>query len=120
MPLILAVVNTPNESLEITRWVNAPEDEIRRIENQMLTLVRRLYPRLSRADRRENQRTMVAVGHSDEESEPDDLKERKGIIRYALYEGRCLDPKGLSYFIPERTIEEGNLTLKEARKILAT
>ena len=119
MPLIEVVLNTPHESLEITRWVKAPESEIRRIENQMQTLVTRLYLRLPKADHRDHQRTMIAVGRSEEEPEAGDLNERKGIIHYALYKGRCLEPRKLSYFLPERTIEEGDLTEEEVRKMLA-
>ena len=119
MPLIVAVVNSAHESLEITRWVDVSEDELKRLKDEMLALVTRLYPRLTRTDTK-NRQTMSAVGSADAMSNPDSLAKQEKAIHYALYEGRCLDPKGLSYFVPERTIEEGNLTLEEVRKILAS
>jgi len=86
----------------------------------MQALVTRLYLKLSRTGGNNHEQTMVAVGRSGTMSKPNALRGRGSMIHYALYEGRCLDPKKLSYFSPERTIEEGNLTLEEVRKILAT
>lgn len=113
--LVLAVVNSEHESLEIWQWVNVAEDQLMRVEKQMATIARRLYFKLSRETN--HQIGMVAVGHS-EESEPNDPKKRKNMIHYALYQGKCLDPERFSYFLPERTIEEDTLTLDEVRKLL--
>jgi len=117
MPLIVAVVNSRHESLEIMRWVKGSEDDIKRIENEMLALVARLYPKLSQAGYNNREEVMTAVGCSGTRSNswPDRSDD---MIHYALYEGRCLDPKALTYFLPEKTVKEGNLTLDEVRKIL--
>ena len=118
MPIITVVLNTQNESLEITRRVRAPEYEIKRIEKQMETLAIRLYQKLSKRRDRGHQRVMIGLARSNEELNAADLIEHKDIIHYTLYEGRCLEPQKLSYFLKEKTIDEGDLSLKEIRKIL--
>lgn len=59
---------------------------------------------------------MLAAGTADGMKLRDFVTKHPNMIHYALYEGRCLDPKRLSYFYSERTIDEGNLTEEEIRK----
>jgi len=37
----------------------------------------------------------------------------------ALGEGHCLDPEKLSYFVPDETIKEGEMSLKEVKRFLS-
>jgi len=108
------------ESLEITRWVDTNETDIEHVEKEMRALIGRLYPKLSREDRKKRKKAMTAVGESNEvlEVPPDEVKKLTNKIHYALYRGHCLDPKNLSYFLPEDTIEEGELSLEEAKGFL--
>ena len=116
---LVAVRNTLHESLEITRWVDVNESDMKQIEKEMMSLVDRLYLKLSKS--RKSEKLMIAVGISSEvlEAPRDEIKKLTNKIHYALYGGHCLDPKKLSYFVPEKTIEEGELTLKEVKKILS-
>jgi len=118
---VVAVRNTSQESLEITRWVDTNETDTERVKKEMRALIDRLYPKLSRDDRKKRKEAMTAVGESNEvlEVPPGVVKKLTNKIHYALYGGHCLDPKKLSYFLPEDTIEEGELSLEEAKGILS-
>lgn len=121
MPLIqlVALRNTPHESLEITRWINV--SDVKWVEKEMIALINRLYPKLSRTDKKEQKKAMTGVGVSNEvlEVPPDKIRNLTNKIHYALYEGHCLDPEKLSYFLPEKIIEEGELTLEQVKRILS-
>jgi hypothetical protein len=86
----------------------------------MPAIVDRLYPVLSKMGGRAKEKAMTSVGISDRVSNtpPDKSTKTKEGVHYALYQGHCLDPENLSYFIPEKTVEEGFLTLEEVREIL--
>jgi len=119
----VAVRNTLDESLEITRWVDissASRRDIERIENELIALLDRLYPKITRKGKGKKEKAMAMVGISSEvlDVSANDAK-KLNKIHYALYEGHCLDPERLSYFLPENTIEEGDLTLEEVKKILS-
>jgi hypothetical protein len=116
MPLILAVVNSERDSLEVWRWVDDPEERILESEKSLEAIATRLYLKLV-SDVTNHQPGLVAAGHS-EEPRPRRLKGNDK-IHYALYEGKCLDPERFSYFLPDRTIKEGTLTEAEIRKMLA-
>ncbi|MGA2460450.1 MAG: hypothetical protein ABSF82_03410 [Candidatus Bathyarchaeia archaeon] len=119
MPVIVAFKNTPNESLELTRWVDTGDPEAKQKMHEMMALVDRLYLKLARTQAT-GKDAMVAAGTTEVTRAQDYAIKHRNTIHYALYEGRCLDPKRLSYFLPDRTIEEGNLTEKEVRRILAS
>lgn len=118
MTVIVAFKNTSHESLELTRWVDTGDPDAKQKIQEMMALVERLYPKFTR---KQNSGTsaMVAAGKVDGKKPRDVVTQHRNMIHYALYEGRCLDPERLSYFLPERTIEEGNLTEEEIRRILA-
>lgn len=119
MPVLVAFKNTPNESLELTRWVDSRDPDAKQKTHEMMVLVERLYPKLTRTGNTGNN-SMVPAGRTEGMKARDYVTKHRNMIHYALYEGRCLDPKRLSYFLPERTIEEGNLTEEEVRKILTS
>lgn len=118
MPVIVAFKNTPNESLELTRWVDDGDPNMKQKIQEMMVLVERLYLKFTRSENT-SENAMIAAGRAEGRKARDLVSEHRNMIHYALYEGRCLDPKRLSYFLPERTATEGNLTEEEVRKILA-
>jgi hypothetical protein len=117
---LVAVRNTLHESLEVTRWINVSESNVEQVEKEMMALVDRFYPKLSGKDKKKQEKTVIAVGILSEvlDVPRDKVKNLTKKIHYALYEGHCLDPEKLSYFVPEKTIDEGELTLEEVKKIL--
>lgn len=117
MPLIFAYNNTPTESLELTRWVDTGDPEIKQKIQELMVVAQRLFPKFTR-NQNTGKNTMMAAGTAEGRKPRDFVTKHRNMIHYALYEGRCLDPQRLSYFLPERTIEEGYLTEEEVRKIL--
>jgi len=62
---------------------------------------------------------MIAVGMSSEilDTKSSKAKDITKIVHYAWYQGHCLDPEKLSYFIPEKTLAEGDMTVEEIRNL---
>ncbi len=118
---LVAVRNTALESLEITRWIDTNKSDVKQMEREMITLMDRLYPKISTKGEDSLKNPMIAVGISEEDLEVprSEVKKLTGKIHFALYEGHCLDPKKLSYFLSEKTTAEGELTLDEVKKILS-
>lgn len=115
---IVTVKNTSDESLEITRWVNSNQN-IQKIEKETLAILTRLYSKLSMRKKNLHEKTMLGVG-SNMESNVSSMQAKRltNKIHYVLYEGRCLDSKKLSYFVPNKTIKRGELTLQQFLKML--
>jgi hypothetical protein len=119
---LVAVRNTLNESLEITRWIDINKinkKDIERLEKELIAIVERLYLKLSRNKKHEEAMAMIGISSEVLNISQDEAKKFTNKIHYILYEGHCLDPERLSYFLPEKTIEEGELTLEEVKKILS-
>jgi hypothetical protein len=119
---LVAVRNTLNESLEITRWIDiskTSKKDIDKLEKELSIIANRLYSKLSR--NKNNEKAMAMIGTSSEvlDISQNEAKNLTNKIHYIIYEGYCLDPERLSYFLQEKTIEEGELTLEEIKKILS-
>jgi hypothetical protein len=119
---LVAVRNTLNDSLEITRWIDISKTskrDIDRLEKELSIIANRLYSKLSR--NKNNEEAMAIIGISSEvlDISQNEAKNLTNKIHYVLYKGHCLDPERLSYFQPDKTIDKGELTLEEIKKILS-
>jgi len=61
--------------------------------------------------------TTVGMSNRVLDKKPRKTEDITKIVHYAWYEGHCLDPKRLSYFIPEKTLAEGDMTIEEIRDL---
>ena len=113
--------NSPRESFEVTKWYD-PSKIVNQeqINNELLAISNKLYSAIiEQHGRKAPKNKMTAIGMSSQvldvkKSEEKDITNR---VHYAWYEGRCLDPKRLSYFIPKKILIEGNMTIEEIRNL---
>ena len=119
---LVAVRNTINESLEITRWIDVSKTnkmDIDRLEKELVVIANRLYSKLSRNKNHEEAMAMIGISSEVLNISQDEAKNLTKKIHYVLYKGYCLDPERLSYFLPDKTIDEGELSLEEVKKIIS-
>jgi len=119
---LVAVRNTLNESLEITRWIDiskTSKKDIERLEKELSIIANRLYSKLSRNKNDEEAMAMIGISSEVLDISQNEAKNITNKLHYILYKGHCLDPERLSYFLPEKTMEEGEITLEEVKKILS-
>lgn len=83
--------------------------------NDLLAISKKLYLLVTKKEI-ETVGHMISIG-ADEISDikPPNKKNLIENIHYAWYLGHCLKPEKLLYFIPEKTLAEGMLTLKKLR-----
>jgi len=117
---LVAVINSLTESFEVTKWYDPRKGDPRRMTNELLAIAKKLYSKIVEEQGGEvPYKKMMAVGESSQVLDAESSK-AKGItkmVHYAWYKGHCLDPKKLSYFIPEKTLAEGEMTVGEIRKL---
>jgi len=117
---VVAVINSATESFEVTMWYDPSRAHSKQVQNEALAISKKLYAVIVEAQRGNvPEDKMIAVGTGGqifdmESSKTVDLTKK---VHYAWYRGHCLDPKKLSYFIPEKTLAEGDMTLEETRKL---
>lgn len=117
---LVAVINSLTESFEVTKWYDPRKGDPQRMTNELLAIAKKLYSEIVEQQGGEVQdEQMIAVGESSQvlDAESSKVKDITKIVHYAWYKGHCLDPKKLSYFIPEKTLAEGEMTVEEIRNI---
>lgn len=117
---LVAWINSPTESFEVTKWYDLSKGDPQQMMNDLLAISKKLYSVIVKGQRRKvPDKTMTAAGMS---SQVLDIESPKAtditkIVHYAWYRGHCLDPKKLSYFIPEKTLAEGDMTVEKIRNL---
>lgn len=117
---LVAVINSLTESFEVTKWYDPSKGNRQRMTNELLAIAEKLYSKIVEEQGGEvPNEIMAAVGTSSQvlDVKSSELKDITEIVHYAWYKGHCLDPKKLSYFIPERTLAEGEMTVEEIRDL---
>ena len=117
---LVAVINSLTESFEVTKWYDPCKSDMQRMTNGLLAITKKLYSKIVEEQGEETpDKRMMAVGESSQvlDAESSKAKDITKMVHYALYKGHCLDPKKLSYFIPERTLTEGDMTIEEIRDL---
>ena len=117
---LVAVINSLNESFEVTKWYDPRKGDPRRMTNELFAIAEKLYSKIVEQQGGEvPDKKMMAVGESSQvlDAESSKAKDIAKMVHFAWYKGHCLDPKKLSYFIPERTLAEGDMTVEEIRDL---
>ncbi|MBI2076268.1 hypothetical protein HYW99_01375 [Candidatus Woesearchaeota archaeon] len=114
---LIVVINSPNESFEVTKWYDVSKDNPQQMKNELQAIAKKLYSKIVKQDRQKTpDEEMIAVG-TVSGSNPSKIKDVTRKVHYAWYKGYCLDPKRLSYFMPEKTLTEGYMTVEEIRNL---
>jgi len=112
---VFVVMNTINESFEVTKWYNTQEfggNKTKMMDN-LIMISRKLYSVVTKKEI-EDHNHMIGCGSE----YPVSIKNENSItdkISYIWYYGKCLDEERLSYFFPKKTLEEGEISLEEIR-----
>ena len=116
---LVAVINSLTESFEVTKWYDPRKGDPQRMTNELLAIAKKLYSKIVEEQGEVPYNKMMAVGESSQvlDAESSKAKDITKMVHYAWYKGHCLDPKKLSYFIPERTLTEGDMTIEEIRDL---
>lgn len=117
---LVAVINSLTESFEVTKWYDQRNGDPQRMTKELLAITKKLYSKIVEQQGGEvPDKKMIAVGESSQvlDAKSSKAKDIIKIVHYAWYKGRCLDPKKLSYFIPEKTLAEGDMTVEETRNL---
>jgi hypothetical protein len=112
MALYVLVMNTKRHSVEIY----CPKKYISNkkcTEKQLIKFADSLMiSNLVNVDFEEIKERMIGI---DENSYSEEME---NLIKYQLMEGKCLDEKRLSYFIPSKIIKKGSLTIDEFMELI--
>lgn len=116
---LVVVINSQNESFEVTKWCDVSKRDPKQVRNELLAISKKLYRRIVEDQRGEDDRRMIGIGEGGQvlEAESSKAREITSKVHYAWYKGHCLDPKKLSYFMPEKTLAEGDMTVEEIRNL---
>jgi hypothetical protein len=118
---LVVVMNSPSESFEVTKWYDLGKGDPKRMRNELVAIAKKLYSVvLEERGQQVPKEMMIGVGESSQELDTREISSLGDItekVHYALYEGHCLDRKKLSYFIPEKTLAEGEMTTEKIRNL---
>lgn len=117
---LVAVINSLTESFEVTKWYDPSKGDPQQMTNELRAISKKLYSQIvKQRGVEEPDKKMIAVGESSQvlEVKSSKAKDITTIVHYAWYKGHCLDPEKLSYFIPEKTLARGEMTLEEIRNL---
>lgn len=113
---LIAVVNTIDRSLELYKWVKNTDPTISKEQKELMKNADKLFSLIADENLSHHKQRMIAVGEVYNDIEQDDSFD-PNILDYILYEGKCMDEKKLSYFIPKRVIEKGTLTPNQIKNL---
>lgn len=117
---LVAWTNSPTQSFEVTKWYDLSMDDPREAISDLLIISRKLYSlvveKRSAGTPKEN---MFTAGVSSKvlDISASEARELVKIVHYAWYEGHCLSPEKLSYFVPEKILAETDITVEELRNL---
>ena len=117
---VVAVINSLTESFEVTKWYDPRKDDPQQMMNELLAIAEKLHSEIVEQQGGEvPDKKMIAVGTSSQvlDTKSPNSKDITKTVHYAWYRGHCLDAKKLSYFIPEKTLAEGDMTIEEIRSL---
>ena len=117
---LVAWINSPTESFEVTKWYDPSKGDPKQMMNELLAISKKLYSAIVKQRRAKvPDKKMTAVGMSYQalDAKSSKAKDITKMVHYAWYKGHCLDPERLSYFVPEKTLAEGDMTVEKIRNL---
>jgi len=115
---LVAWHNTPDESFVVWKWFDLGREGD--LQKELYRVFQEIYSRIVKNKDFESLRKgSFRIGSTDDEVLVDrnDTYPRDDVIRFAWYEGHCLDKEKLSYFVPERVIVEGVVRVDDIKDL---
>lgn len=122
-PLLIQLVawtNSPTQSFEVTKCYDLSTDDVRDAMKDLLVISKKLHSLVVKGKNTAipNKKLFTAgVSNKVFDVSSSEAKDIVKTVRYAWRQGHCLDPKKLSYFVPERILAEGDITVDELKNL---
>ena len=117
---LVAWTNSPTQSFEVTKCYDLSRNDARNALKDLIIISKKLHSLIVEGKNTDvpNEKMFTAgVSSKVFDVSSSEAKDIVKIVHYVWYEGHCLDPKKLSYFVLEKTLAEGDITVDELRNL---